>query len=286
MAVATRLTTNNRQPRLLALDIDGTLTRPGRGPDKEILRLLGGLDALGVTVVVATGRGTYAAREVTRELPATAYAVLNNGGIVRRVCDGLALRARHMTHAAATAVLQVYRDRGMAAIWVESPFAGGRYLCDGAWWNHAPTRSYLSTKLPIIRPMPRTTIAAPAVEVFAFGDPEAVAGAEHRINDELGDAVSTVSWWSERLGAGGLEALPAGGTKGEAVAWLAGELGIDAAEVVAVGDDRNDIEMLQWAGRGIAMSHAPPEVKAAADEVSAVEGPPAIGALMRGVWGV
>ena len=58
-------------------------------------------------------------------------------------------------------------------------------------------------------------------------------------------------WWSERLGAGGLEALPAGGTKGEAVAWLAGELGIDAAEVVAVGDDRNDIEMLQWASRGI-----------------------------------
>lgn len=274
------------QPRLLALDIDGTLTRPGRGPDHGVLQLLGGLDALGVTVVVATGRGTYATGEITRELPASAYAVLNNGGIVRRVRDGSVLRARHLAYSAARSVVQVFRDQGMTAIWVESPFAGGRYLCDGAWWSHAPTRSYLSTKLPIIRPLPRTAIAAPAVEVFAFGDRAAVAGAERRINDELGDAVSTVSWWSERLGAGGLEALPAGGTKGEAVAWLAGELGIDASEVVAVGDDRNDIEMLQWAGRGIAMAHAPPDVQAAADDVAAVEGPPAVRQIMREVWSV
>ncbi len=191
-----------------------------------------------------------------------------------------------MTHAAASAVLQVYRDWGMAGIWVESPFAGERYLCDGAWWSHAPTRLYLATKLPIIRPMPGATVAAPAVEVFAFGDRDAVTGAERRINDELANAVSTVSWWSERLGAGGLESLPAGGTKGEAVAWLARELGIDASDVVAVGDDRNDIEMLQWAGRGIAMSHAPPDVQAAADEVATVDGPPAVQQVMREVWDV
>ena len=191
-----------------------------------------------------------------------------------------------MTHAAAAAVLGVYRDWGMAGIWVETPFAGERYLCDGAWWTHAPTRLYLSTKLPIIRPMPSTAIAAPPVEVFAFGDREAVAGAERRINEELAEVVSTVSWWSERLGAGGLESLPAGGTKGEAVAWLAGELGIDASEVVAVGDDRNDIEMLQWAGRGVAMSHAPPDVQVAADEVATIEGPPAVRQVMRDVWGV
>ncbi|MCY3912075.1 MAG: HAD family hydrolase [Chloroflexi bacterium] len=274
------------RPRLLALDVDGTLTWPGVGPDQDVIRALGGVAAQDVTVVVATGRGTYMTAEVTRQLPAGAYAVLNNGGIVRRVRDGHVLRARHMTHAAAAAVLGVYRDCGMAGVWVESPFAGERYLCDGAWWTHAPTRLYLSTKLPIIRPMPSTAIAAPPVEVFAFGDREAVAGAERRINDELGDAVSTVSWWSERLGAGGLESLPAGGTKGEGVAWLADELGIDAAEVVAVGDDRNDIEMLQWAGRGIAMSHAPPDVQAAADEVATIEGPPAVRQVMRDVWGL
>lgn len=273
-------------PRLLALDVDGTLTWPGVGPDSDVIRSLGDVAAQGVTVVVATGRGTYATAEIVRELPAGAFAVLNNGGIVRRVSDGRVLRARHMSHAAASAVLGVYREWGMAGIWVESPFAGERYLCDGAWWTHAPTRLYLSTKLPIIRPMLGTTVAAPAVEVFAFGDREAVASAERRINDEFDDTVSTVSWWSERLGAGGLESLPVGGTKAEALAWLAGELGIDASEVVAVGDDRNDIEMLQWAGRGIAMSHSPPDVQAAADEVATIEGPPAVRQVVRDVWGV
>lgn len=276
----------NLQPRLLALDVDGTLTWPGVGPDSDVIRSLGDVAAQGVTVVVATGRGAFMTAEIARELPASAYAVLNNGGTVRRVGDGHVLRARHMTHVAAAAVLGVYRACGMSGIWVESPFAGERYLCDGAWWSHAPTRLYLSTKLPIIRPMPSPAIAAPPVEVFAFGDREAVAAAERRINDELRDDVSTVSWWSEGLGAGGLESLPAGGTKGEAVAWLAGELGVDAAEVVAVGDDRNDIEMLQWAGRGVAMSHAPPDVQAAADEVATIEGPPAVRQVVQEFWGV
>lgn len=281
-----RSTRTSLRPRLLALDVDGTLTWPGVGPDSDVIRSLGDVAALGGTVVVATGRGTYTTSEIARQLPAGAYTVLNNGGIVRRARDGHVLRARHMTRAAAVAVLGVYRDCGLSGIWVESPLAGERYLCDGAWWTHAPTRLYLSTKLPIIRPMPESAIAAPAVEVFAFGDREAVAGAERRINDDLGDVVSTVSWWSESLGAGGLESLPAGGTKGEAVAWLAGELGIDASEVVAVGDDRNDIEMLQWAGRGIAMSHAPPDVKAAASEVATIAGPPAVRQVIHEVWGI
>lgn len=46
-------------------------------------------------------------------------------------------------------------------------------------------------------------------------------------------------------------------------------LGTDQANTVAVGDGRNDIEMLTWAGRGIAMGQAPDEVLAVADEVTA-----------------
>ena len=214
--------------------MDCTLTWPGVGPDSDVIQSLGDIAALGVTVVVATGRGTFTTAEIARELPAMAYAILNNGGIVRRVSDGHVL--------ASQAYDSRRRGRGARGLsrlrhgrhLVESPFAAGRYLCDGAWWTHAPTRLYLSTKLPIIRPMPETAFAAPAVEVFAFGDREAVAGAERRINDKPGDSVSTVSWWSGRLGAGGLETLPAAGTKGGAVARQAGELCIDAAEVASV----------------------------------------------------
>ena len=57
-------------------------------------------------------------------------------------------------------------------------------------------------------------------------------------------------------------------TKRRGVEWLADHAGVDQAEVIAFGDMPNDIEMLQWAGCGVAMENAHPEVKAAADAVT------------------
>jgi hydroxymethylpyrimidine pyrophosphatase-like HAD family hydrolase len=70
--------------------------------------------------------------------------------------------------------------------------------------------------------------------------------------------------------SGMLEALPAGASKGEGVAWLLGELGIDpAAHLMALGDGENDIEMLQLAALGVAVANAGPGAKAAARAVVA-----------------
>ena len=57
-------------------------------------------------------------------------------------------------------------------------------------------------------------------------------------------------------------------SKASALADVAAELGVPQAEVLAIGDGRNDIEMLRWAGRGVAMGQAPLEVQEAADDVT------------------
>jgi hydroxymethylpyrimidine pyrophosphatase-like HAD family hydrolase len=49
---------------------------------------------------------------------------------------------------------------------------------------------------------------------------------------------------------------------------VAERLGVDRADVLALGDGRNDLEMLRWAGRGVALGDAPDEVKDAADHVT------------------
>ena len=59
-----------------------------------------------------------------------------------------------------------------------------------------------------------------------------------------------------------------GVSKASGLEYVARELGVDAADVLAIGDGRNDIEMLQWAGRGVAMGQSVDEVKAAADHVT------------------
>ena len=65
-----------------------------------------------------------------------------------------------------------------------------------------------------------------------------------------------------------LDIAPEGVNKATALAQVAADLGVQAEDVLAAGDGRNDIEMLQWAGRSVAMAEAPPEVRAVADAVS------------------
>ena len=69
-------------------------------------------------------------------------------------------------------------------------------------------------------------------------------------------------------GAGLVEIAAAGVTKGSALAELCEELGIASNETIAFGDMLNDISMLGWAGRGIAVANAHPELLAVADEVT------------------
>jgi len=65
-----------------------------------------------------------------------------------------------------------------------------------------------------------------------------------------------------------LDLAPQGITKATGLQSVAQELGVGAEDVLAIGDGRNDIEMLQWAGRGVAMGQAPLEVQEAADDVT------------------
>jgi HAD superfamily hydrolase (TIGR01484 family) len=66
-----------------------------------------------------------------------------------------------------------------------------------------------------------------------------------------------------------LDLAPEGISKASGLAEVADRLGIDRADVLAIGDGRNDIEMLEWAGRGVAMGQSPEEVKEIADDVTA-----------------
>ena len=83
--------------------------------------------------------------------------------------------------------------------------------------------------------------------------------------DELLDGLAHVT----TSGAPFVELTPAGADKGAALARLAAELRIDASEVVAFGDNHNDLTMLRWAGRAVAMGNAVEAAKEAADEVTA-----------------
>jgi hydroxymethylpyrimidine pyrophosphatase-like HAD family hydrolase len=73
---------------------------------------------------------------------------------------------------------------------------------------------------------------------------------------------------TRHLGADAVELGPAGVDKGSGLAWLCDHLGIAASEVVAFGDEWNDLTMLRWAGHGVAMANADQLVLDHADEIA------------------
>ena len=96
-------------------------------------------------------------------------------------------------------------------------------------------------------------------------DPEATADDFVELGARLGlHGTDYVVGWTAWL-----DLSPVGVSKASGLALVAEKLGIAADDVLAVGDGRNDIEMLRWAGRGVAMGQSVEEVKAAADHVTA-----------------
>jgi hydroxymethylpyrimidine pyrophosphatase-like HAD family hydrolase len=91
-------------------------------------------------------------------------------------------------------------------------------------------------------------------------DDDALAGAAR---EAAGDLVAVVV-----AGPHTVEMVPAGLTKATGLSLAARRLGVTATEAIAFGDMPNDVPMLRWAGRGVAMGNAHDELRAVADEVT------------------
>ena len=106
-------------------------------------------------------------------------------------------------------------------------------------------------------------VAAPVSRVI-IRDPEATADDFVALAAELGlHGTDYVVGWTAWL-----DLAPVGVSKASGLAHVAEQLGVDQADVLAVGDGRNDIEMLAWAGRGVAMGQAVQQVIDVADDVT------------------
>lgn len=105
-------------------------------------------------------------------------------------------------------------------------------------------------------------LESPPTKLVIVGDPDALDGVAARARGRFGDRL----YVSKSLPFF-LELAAAGVTKGSGLDFLAGELGFTPAETIAFGDGENDVELVEWAGYGIAVENAHPRVKAVASWV-------------------
>jgi HAD superfamily hydrolase (TIGR01484 family) len=254
------------RPKLVALDIDGTLLKwiEGVGTTYEqvsppvhaaVHRAL----ASGAHVVLASGRSPHGMTNIADLLdlhPAAGerlWVVASNGAVVFRYPP---IDVVHeVTFDAAPAVAAVLEHHPSALVAVEERGVG--YRVNRPFPNGELTGEFTIADVEDL-------VAVPVSRVI-IRDPDATADDFVALGAKLGlHGTDYVVGWTAWL-----DLAPMGVSKASGLEYVARELGIDAADVLAIGDGRNDIEMLQWAGRGVAMGQAVEEVREIADDVTA-----------------
>ena len=133
-----------------------------------------------------------------------------------------------------------------------------------------------------LRVVPWEELMAEPVTRVTIRSPESTSAEFDELIDQIGlHEVSYAVGWSAWL-----DINPEGVSKGSALEQLRRQLGVQPGDTVAVGDQRNDLEMLDWAARGVAMGQAPAEVLAAADEVTGHVDDHSLAQVLRSLEGV
>jgi len=246
---------------LVALDIDGTIVHHDGWLSPRVARAIQALADSQATVMIATGRSVLATMPLLRELGlvrAGWYAVCSNGAVTLALDPGA--KDGYRLHEVVTfdpkpAVRILQRLLPEAIIAVEDVGVGFKVNRLFPEPDLAERQTVVTVEELVSKPVPRVTFRDVSDRPQDFSTMLDGIGL-HGVNYAIGFS----SW---------LDLAPEGISKASGLEAVREALDVDHAHTVAVGDQRNDIEMLQWAARGVAMGQAPPEVVAAADEVTA-----------------
>lgn len=238
----------------MVADLDGTVRSRALGITPGVRAAVAEARRRGVRVCVATGRMWRSAAPWVRALGADPPAILYNGGQVFDFTTDRILYERRLPREAARETLALVRDdpavqphlylRDMVYVDRPHPLTEAYAADDGLDYEVVPDLA------PLLREDP--------YKMLVIGEPKRVQALQRRVM-AAGLPVHAVQ--SE---ATYLEFLPPGVSKGTALQAMLEVLGIPAAGVVAVGDNWNDVEMIEAAGLGVAMGHAPAGVRARA----------------------
>jgi HAD superfamily hydrolase (TIGR01484 family) len=240
-------------PRLAALDVDGTLVDQTNALSPAVREAVLALADTGVAIVVATGRAMPGTMEVVERLGLQdGTAVTSNGAIVIGYHPVEVLHS--VTFDASEAVRRVLESVPDALVAVEEVGVGYRVNAPFPEGEVSGRITVEDVDSLVSEPVTRVVIRAPEHDAREFA-----AVVEGLGLTETNYYIGYTAW---------LDLAPQGVSKASGLELVCATLDIAQADVLAVGDGFNDVEMLRWAGRGVAMGQAPDEIVAVADAVT------------------
>ncbi len=257
--------------KLIALDLDGTLLNDDRMITSENLNIIHDLTDKGYEVVIATGRNYYSAKVITKNINEHLIYICNNGNIVRDAIDDRVISTTFLNSKDSKIILQEGIARKLF------PFIHVDYYQEGYdilvynnlnFKKRNPSKeAKLISRIKIIEEksdekMDRVLSIVYPGELDMLYDFHLSINNMHpnRFNSHIMEHATE----TEAL----LEIMNPQGTKWNALIKYANTLGIEADEIIAIGDNNNDIEMIINAGLGIVMKNGSKLAKEVADLVS------------------
>ena len=252
--------------RLLVVDIDGTISGRSNDISPLVLASLKAVQAQGIAVTIATGRMYSSAQRFHRLLNSKLPLIAYQGAWIQDTGSDVLLQDWKLTPIQVTYLLDYFeqphlRDRIDVHLYI-----GDRLHVRDIT---AQTENYSSRSgiKPVATGDLRSTLGTPPTKLLALGPDASLI---QTCLAELKTLTPPEPWHLTTSSATFLEATHPQANKGEAVRYLAEDiLGLQAHQVMTIGDNFNDLEMLQYAGIGVAMGDAPIRVKQQADWVTA-----------------
>ena len=244
--------------KLIALDVDGTILTNERGlADRTRLAVARAAKA-GAAVTLATGRMFTSARRASRQLGIKTPIATSQGAHVADPTSGEVLYHLPLSEQMALDALTALRSSDLEVMAYHGEVV---YVKEMTPWSEAYAQRN-GTDVSAVGDL--TSVAGRGLtRLVVVGDEEEIRLLESALIPRIGSRL-----YVTRSLPHFCEILHPEGGKDRALAWLCRRLGVQRGETVAFGNGYNDVRMLRWAGLGVAVADAVPEVLEAADRVA------------------
>jgi len=250
--------------RLIALDIDGTLLDSRWRLSDANREAIQEATRRGIEVALVTGRRYDFALPVAQDLGCPITMIVNNGGLIRSH-DGQTRSKRLLSVDTARSVLELGRPwRQGAAVIFDRP-RENQLILERLDRDDSIRYAYYSRNLDfigIVAPIESCLTEEPLQVMFSGSVAEMAAIEQLLLGSPLAPELKLASTKYASKDFAMLDVLPPGCTKGSALAEWAALQGLQREEILAVGDNHNDLEMLEFAGIPVVMQNCVPELKA------------------------
>lgn len=252
--------------RLIALDLDGTLLNSRGELTARNRTALEAARARGTSVALVTGRRFRDARPLALELGLDVPLIAHNGALTKHARSLETVSAILMPVEAARAVVRVGRAHGADALLSDDHIGEGTLVYDHISEGNTALAKYIAWSRRVVGDDAARAIRRVAsLEDYLDHDPLHIAfsGGCSEIERlvevmrrELGSTVKLLMTLYPKMDFALLDVLHPQASKGAGLAAVAADERISPEEIMAVGDNYNDIEMLQYAGTGVLMRNA------------------------------